>query len=266
MMKNNKYIVTLQWNSLSWPLRAALTFLIGLTVMLGALSYAMSPAVAENRVQVNSRSEKIQVGLNKSAIVRLPAPARDVLVGNPDLVDAIVRTKNTVYLFAKQVGETNAFFLDDKGRQILNLDIEVVQDIFPLQELLRRTLPNSKIKVEGVAGNILLTGIARSPSEAQTAFDIAVNFTGDENKVVTSVAITGKDQVTLKVRVAELQRDAFKQLGVDLNALIETSSFAANLVSINPFSIAGPLVEGTGAAGRRDDGWRSHRDGGPDGA
>ena len=59
------------------------------------------------------------MGLNKSIVIRLPAAAKDVLVGNPDIVDAVVRTQNTAYLFARALGQTNIFFFDAEGRQIL---------------------------------------------------------------------------------------------------------------------------------------------------
>src|SRR5687768_3988079 len=54
----------------------------------------------------------VRIGLNKSIVIKLPAEARDVLVGNPDIVDAVVRTKNTAYLFARAIGQTNIFFFD----------------------------------------------------------------------------------------------------------------------------------------------------------
>ena len=35
-----------------------------------------------------------------------------MLIGNPEVVDAVVRTRKTAYLFARKVGQTNAFFFD----------------------------------------------------------------------------------------------------------------------------------------------------------
>src|SRR5262245_52479813 len=77
----------------------------------------------------------VRIGLNKSIVIKLPGEARDVLVGNPDIVDAVVRTKNTAYLFARAIGQTNIFFFDANGQQILGLDLEVSQDMVALQRL-----------------------------------------------------------------------------------------------------------------------------------
>ncbi len=99
------------------------------------------------------------MGLNKSVVIRLPAAARDVLVGNPDIVEAVVRTKNTAYLFARSVGQTNIFFFDESGQQILALDLEVAQDMAALQKLIQRTLPGSKITVDTVGENVVLAAM-----------------------------------------------------------------------------------------------------------
>src|SRR5207244_3990507 len=161
-------------------------------------------------------SRYVRIGLNKSIVVHLPAAARDVLVGNPDIVDAVVRSKNTAYLFARAPGQTNVFFFDDQGKQILALDLEVAQDMAALQRLIQRTFPGSKITVDTIGDNVVLGGQAATPEEAKTAMDLAIKFAGDDpekpKKVMSTVNVIGKEQVMLRVRVAEVQRDVLKQL------------------------------------------------------
>lgn len=67
----------------------------------------------------------IRIALNKPVVIQLPASAQDVIVGNPEIVDAVVRTKNTAYLIARKVGQTNIFFFGPDGQQIMNVDLEV---------------------------------------------------------------------------------------------------------------------------------------------
>jgi pilus assembly protein CpaC len=178
----------------------------------------------------------VRIGLNKSVVIKLPANARDVLVGNPDIVDAVIRTKSTAYLFARAVGQTNVFFFDANGRQILGLDLEVAQDMAALQNLIRRTIPGSRITVDTINDNIVLSGQAANPAEAKTALDLATKFTGDEKKVMSTIAVNGKEQVMLRVRVAEVQRTVLKQFGINWQAMFDVGKFAFNLASINPFS------------------------------
>jgi pilus assembly protein CpaC len=189
----------------------------------------------------------VRIGLNKSIVIKLPGEARDVLVGNPDIVDAVVRTKNTAYLFARAIGQTNIFFFDENGQQILSLDLEVAQDTIALQKLIQRTIPGSRIKVDTIGDNVVLSGTANTPSDAKLAFDLAAKFAGidGDKKVMTTINVLGKEQVMLKVRIAEVQRNVLKQLGINTTALFSIGTFAFDLRNINPLS--SPLISPLGS-------------------
>ncbi len=224
-----------------WPLRRAIAaFVIVLIAAFAVLAYMTTTADAAQ----NNRF--VRIGMNKSIVVRLPAEAHDVLIGNPEIVDAVVRTRKTAYLFARKTGQTNAFFFDDTGRQILALDIEVAYDTKGIRKMMQRILPGNQFTVETVGDNIVLGGIAANPAEAKTAFDLAAKFAGDANKVMTMVKITGKEQVMLRVRIAELQRDVLKQFGIDTDVAFQIGqNFAARFLNINPFGLGqGPLSPG----------------------
>ena len=185
----------------------------------------------------------VRIGLNKSIVIRLPAKAHDVIVGNPEIVDAVVRSKNTAYLFARSVGQTNIFFFDESGQQILNLDLEVTVDVTALRNLLQRSIPGTKITADSVNNSIVLGGTAPNAAEAKLAEDLARKFitrvvaflpsdSGDSSGIINTIKITGEDQVMLKVRIVEVQRSVLKQFGVDLQALFSVGKFAFNLASL----------------------------------
>ena len=223
-----------------WPVRRAIiAFVFVLAVAFAALAYMTSAATAGI-----SNARFVRIGLDKSIVIRLPADAHDVLIGNPEIVDVVVRTRKTAYLFARKTGQTNAFFFDAAGRQILSLDIEVSHDTKGLSKLLQRSLPGNQITVDTVGKNVVLGGTAANAAEAKTAFDLAARFAGDEKLVMTMIKITGKEQVMLRVRIAELQRDVLKQFGIDTDVAFEVGqNFTANF--FNPF----PFGLGQGALG-----------------
>jgi pilus assembly protein CpaC len=199
-----------------------------------------------DRVGPNQRLKRIKLGLNKSLIIRLPRDARDVLVSNPKKVDAVVRSANLTYLIGLEVGQTNVFFFDEKGREMLILEVEVERDLTTLRRMISRLLPDTSIKIEAINDNVILSGIARSSAEANRAKQLAEKFAGDEKKVLNLIQISGKEQVMLKVTIAEMQRDVLKQLGVDLTAALRIGSSVINFASINPFSVAGSALNGSG--------------------
>jgi pilus assembly protein CpaC len=196
-----------------------------------------------NVTQNGEQTRFVRIGLDKSIIVHLPAEARDVVIGNPAIVDAMIRTKNTAYLFAKAQGQTNIFFFDANGQQIMALDLEVALDTLPLTKLLQRSMPGTRVTVDTMGKNVILGGTALNPSEAKQAEDLATQFIDSASffagggKIVNTIKIAGEDQVMLQVKVVEIQRDVLKQFGVNFRALIDAGKFAFSLASNNPFAV-----------------------------
>ncbi|MEM7425006.1 MAG: type II and III secretion system protein family protein [Pseudomonadota bacterium] len=207
-----------------------------------------SPAEAQAiRISKGEQSRQINISLDKSVVVRLPVAARDVLVGNPAVVDAVARTPYTVYLFAKKVGETNIFFFDEQGRQVMSLDIGVSRDSTALKNIINKVIPGNKIKVDGVGESVILSGQVNSATAANRAFLLATKYVGDKEKVINSISVTDKQQVLIRVQVMEVQRNILKQLGVDTNSLIQLGSASVSLVTSNPFTLANGLLPGASA-------------------
>ena len=235
-------------------LRAAAVSLIALSATTGAGLGLLATTVdshAQGMVTVGptSTSQRIKLGLNKSIVIDLPRDAYDILVANPGVADAVTRTARRIYLFGKQVGETNIFVFGPNGEQIASFDLQIERDVAGLEDHLKRFLPNSNITAELVNDNVVLTGTVETPLDAARAVQLAEIFvrggeatTGQYSQtaaggdaaggvainnpdsarrtslIVNMLEIVGEDQVTLKVTVAEVSRNVMKQLGVDLVA------------------------------------------------
>ncbi|MFZ5618413.1 MAG: type II and III secretion system protein family protein [Pseudomonadota bacterium] len=190
---------------------------------------------------VGAASKSIVLPLNKAAIVELPQAASDVLVSQPTVVDAVIRSPQRVYLLGLQVGQTNAFFFDADGRQILNLEIQVERDLDALTDLINRLMPDARVTAEAVNDNVILKGSVPSGVQATDAADIAGRFIGDPAKVISMISIRDREQVMLKVRVVEMQRSLIKQLGVDPSGFtsISNTAFEATASTIASGATAG---------------------------
>lgn len=261
---------------------AVLAAISALALLLGAPSGGTAPAMADGRVKTitsSSASQKIKLGLNKSIVVDLPSDAYDILVANPTIADAVTRTARRIYLFGKQVGETNVFVFGSNGEQIVSFDLHVERDVAGLQDYLQRFIPESDIKVEVINDNIVLTGTVQTPQDAQRASKLAEIFvTGGEattgqftttaaptgggtgsvaidnpdsqrrtSQIVNLLKIIGEDQVTLKVTVAEVQRSVMKQLGVNLLASTAADGITYSAVS-DTFAGLGKALSSTGGS------------------
>ena len=96
-------------------------------------------------------------------VIDMPTDAHDIMVANPRVADAITRTSRRLYVFAKEVGETNIFVFDSAGRQIVSLDLAIERDIAGVEENIRKYVPGSNVKVEMINDNVILTGTVPTP-------------------------------------------------------------------------------------------------------
>ena len=217
---------------------AALT---GATPLHAADTGAGVPVIQVAASEATSRF--VPLGIGKSVAIDLPADIKDVLVADPTVANAVVRTARRVYMIGVKVGQTNIFFFDANGKQIAGFDIAVTRDLNGVRAALKQAMPDATIRIEGVGDGIMLSGSAATAAESQQAYDLASRLVGDGTKVVNGITIRGRDQVMLKVTVAEVRRDVIKQLGVDLSAGNASSPVGFN--TQNAFSAVGQTLSGT---------------------
>jgi pilus assembly protein CpaC len=190
----------------------------------------------------------LSLGIGKSVIVDLPRDVKDVLVADPKIANAVVRSSQRAYIIGGAVGQTNVVFFDADGQQVASYDIAVKRDLNGVRTALRQSMPG--IQIDGVGDSVMLTGSVSSPVEAQQAGEIAARLVGGADKVVNSIVVRGRDQVMLKVNVSEVRRDIVKQMGVDLSASMNYGTAVVNFNNSNPFTAFGrPLVSDNGLTG-----------------
>lgn len=232
-----------------WILLGALAF----TLIAVALPTPMARATGMDALTIGSFGETrtLSLGINKSMVIELPADVRDVLVSNPAVADAVVRTARRVFVIGMAAGDTNIFLFDGADRQIAVLDITVQRDVTGIQATLADLMPEARIGVEPVNDGVILRGIVESAAQAQTAVDVATRFVGEASRVVNALQIAGGEQVQLRVTIAEVQRTALRQLGVNIGDFtgataqpVTAGIGAATLSALtsNPLSLSGQAI------------------------
>jgi pilus assembly protein CpaC len=225
--------------ALSFSAVTALTLNPALTPVVAADYRPVSPVAVDG--QMNARP--LTLGIGKSIVIDLPRDIKDVLVADPKIANAVVRSTQRAYIIGASVGQTNIVFFDSAGQQIAAYDIAVTRDLNGLRAALKQALPNSDIRIEGLGDGVVLSGMAANPIDAQQANDLAARLVGGVDKVTNSIAVRGKDQVMLRVTVAEVARNIVKQMGIDLSANMTYGTAVVNFNNANPFNAYGrPLV------------------------
>ncbi|WP_338722273.1 type II and III secretion system protein family protein [Devosia sp. XK-2] len=205
---------------------------IGLAALMGTTTF-MPPALAQSgpaqlaiAASAYGATRSLDVELNKSVIVDLPAGVAEVIVSQPNVAAAIMRSRTRAIIQGVTGGNTNVFFLDDNGRTIQVLDLRVIEQPSQvgnaLEDALARIIPGSRINVEsvtlgGATNRVVLTGSVPSAEDRDRAQAVAVQFAGGPENVANIIDVAGAQQVMLQVTVSEVRRDIAKQLGINLS-------------------------------------------------
>jgi pilus assembly protein CpaC len=208
-------------------------------------------------------SHSVALGVSKSMVVDVTRDIKDVLIADPKIANAVVRSSRRAYIIGIKTGQTNIYFFDAQGKQLAGFDLAVTRNLNGIRAALKEVLPNSDITVEGIGDGIILAGTVSSQAEAQQAFDIATRLaessdssslfgggsSGGSEKIVNDIIVRGRDQIMLKVTVAEVERDVVKQLGINLAGSLGYGTAVVNFNNTNPFSAYGQSLTGSSLTG-----------------
>lgn len=185
-----------------------------------AAGLAAQSAVVRVNLAGGAASQTLSLPMGKSAIVELPVDARDVMVTNPSVADAMLRSPRRIFILGLKTGSTDAVFFDAAGRRILSLDVRVDQDPGAVAQTINRVLPGAQVRVDAMNESLILSGQVANLADADKAVQIAKAAVAKPEQVINMLSLAGKDQVMLKVRIVEMQRNVIKQLGFNLNAVL----------------------------------------------
>jgi len=228
-------------------------------LMIALAMLPIHPAGAQSssylQLSEGEQNRSIRLGLNKSAVVDLPRAAGDVLVSNPEIADAVLRTSTRLYLIGMEAGQASVFLFDAAGEQITSFDVYVELDLSGLNNLLAEAISDGYVRAEAIDNSIILRGQVASSTDAARAEELArqmlptfatsvtnssatgnaaagtstattENFDpGTGPQIVNLLTITGEEQVALKVTIAEMEREIVKQLGINLRGSFGEGGF-----------------------------------------
>ena len=208
------------------------------TALAQTRSAAQAPRLdSAGQITGSPSMQRINMGVGKSVIVDLPRDAAEIFVGNPKVVNAVVRSARRLYVIGAAAGQTTIFAMDSAGQTIATVEINIGRDVGELMRILRLSLPDSDVVARTVEDTIILSGSVASLADAQKAMDIAAGFMNNganaeggaggggaaasqtNGKLVNAITVRGRDQVMLKVTISEVQRTVVKQLGITSSQL-----------------------------------------------
>ncbi len=218
--------------------------LVGLS--LSAMPLAMSmpiPAQADIvRVVKKGTNAPLSVPMNRAVVVESDIPFAELSIANPGIADISSLSDRTIYVLGKSPGLTTLTLLDASGQLITNIDVRVAADVSEFKERLRQILPGERIEVRTANDGIVLSGVVSSSQRLQRALDLAERYAPE--RVSNLMSVGGVQQVMMKVRFAEMQRNVSKSLSssLALNGTIDSTGLRGGSgTSVSNAGVTGTL-------------------------
>jgi pilus assembly protein CpaC len=205
---------------------------VGLLLVIGA-----APAIyAEERAAGLPASgpmeqrdiQKLELTAGKSIVLDLPVVIKRASLANPEVADTVVLSPTQIYITGKTTGVTNLTLWNESGKMMGMYDLVIAPDLTRLKENLHKTLPEEKgMLVTSNHDHITLSGTASNAGNLTRALSMAEAYA--PKKVVNAMQVGGVQQVMLEVRVAEMNRELIKRLGINFS-VIGPDAFGVSLL------------------------------------
>jgi pilus assembly protein CpaC len=162
-------------------------------------------------------AERYVVGVSDARTVALRHGISEINVSHSDIADVKLLPRNRLLVTGKKLGQTRLTVVD-RNNNIRRHLIQVVAPYAGLAGELKRLFPRQAVSVSAVGNTLVLEGQVDNALIADRARRIAeahLRASGQEAKVESFLSVRGRQQVQLRVRIAEVSRTAMRQIGVN---------------------------------------------------
>jgi pilus assembly protein CpaC len=197
---------------------------------------AVNPAPGDAMSFANAGGEVLHLTIGRSLFVNSKARLRRVYINNAAVLDSYTASPHQVVITAKAAGLGTVVLWDEDGLfESYPLSVDV--DLSGLRKALHKAFPDQTIEVEGQGSTISLTGLVPNAATADAALKLAGLYSKDVANSLHVAALRAR-QVSLKVRILEVDRSKLDQLGFNLFGVGTTTGNATTqqFQSITPNS------------------------------
>ncbi|MCA9254073.1 MAG: type II and III secretion system protein family protein [Phycisphaerales bacterium] len=200
---------------------------------------AVGPKVVANAAETPSKpsittNAPLKLSVDSSSTIELDKPVDAAGITDPDIADLIVLTPKKLMLVGKNAGATQLRLRTGEDVSVHHVHVEPNTQV--LNDLIRSVAPSADIHIGSVKGQIVLSGRVSDVMDVTRIEDLAKAYQG--GPVINHLNVAGVQQTLLRVVVAEVNKDAARQLGVNWgfggSDLSRDLFFTNNLNQLNP--------------------------------
>ena len=224
---------------------------------------------------------ELEVSKRRSKILRMKQDIFRAAVADPTVLEFVAFGSREIEIIGKETGSTTVtlWLGNDQNSQLLSMLVTVVKDdaidqqrrleYYELESMINEMFPNSRINLIPIADKLIVRGQARDEEEATQIIAVLgenvanlsttgfVNILNDgaaaepfpdasqvpDVKLIDLLVVPGEKQVLLKVRIAELQRSAGRELGADVAVDVKEFMFQNVLAGMSNALLTGTFSD-----------------------
>ena len=178
-------------------------------------AFAPGVAVSAPRDDAAAPTTQVKLLVGRSTILDIGGTITRVSLTVPDIADAMVTAPTQLLIHGKQPG-TISLFVWDRAGAIKTFEVKVRRDLTPLIAHIKQLFPGEAIAVIGSGKDVVISGTVSSKYVIEKAADVAGGYVDKKENVVNLLKQqegVASNQVMLRVRFAEVSRNALQELG-----------------------------------------------------
>ena len=165
----------------------------------------------------------VHVSKNQAELVKLPQAMTHVVIANRAVGGVVKHSPRRVSVIGNGIGNTDIRFMNG-NRIVRQVNLTVHQDLPAIKKSLKSFFPNEKVGVKAVNGTIALTGTTSDAETAAQIVKVVGEYVGSDEKIINLMKVESGQQVMLRVRVGELNREVIKKMGLGIHGIISAGS------------------------------------------
>ena len=174
--------------------------------------------------KINDSVDTVEMTVGSSRRLTFDYKVPEVIVENPNLLNATPISAYQVNVSARQAGVSTITFRDTEGKS-QTITVVVKMDVRKVEMAIAQHFPTSNVKVTALSTGIVLAGHVSRAQDVDPIMAIAQDFFA--SKVINLLQVEGAQVVAIEVKVYEVSRTKLKNLGVDWAVLGQRFNFVS---------------------------------------
>lgn len=199
-------------------------------LLLAALSVIVPalPVPAAAQQAVSAPRTAITLGVGEGRLFRLDRDAANVFVANSAIADVQVASARLLYVYGRRIGQTTLTAVGTGDAVAGSLTLRVERSAAAVSGALAGT----SAATLGFAGDrLVMRGPVGDVGEAMEVESAARAYSPTRLPPLDRTRLAGTQQITLRVRIAEVSRTDLNRLGVNLSVVANPGSFTLNFLT-----------------------------------